>query len=61
MSAKRIDTGAITHIYYAFTMITQDYGVTIDDNVNDQFQHLRELGSSEENCIVRWLGFQHRT
>lgn len=49
MSAKQIDTGAITHIHYAFTTITKDYGVTIDDNINDQFQHLRELGSSEEN------------
>jgi len=46
MHAKRINTQAVTHVHFAFTTLTEDYDVSIDKNMEEQWAQFVNLGSS---------------
>lgn len=46
MNARQIDTGAVTHVHFAFVTLTADFGVSIDDKMKTHWQQFRELGSN---------------
>ncbi|KAM0492096.1 hypothetical protein ACHAQF_007107 [Verticillium nonalfalfae] len=46
MHARQIDLSTVTHVHFAFVNIKPDFSISIDENMKEQWQQFRELGSS---------------
>ncbi|KAI8261295.1 hypothetical protein K4K58_001428 [Colletotrichum sp. SAR11_239] len=54
MDARQIDTRAVNHVHFAFATLDKDFGVSIDDNVKEQWRQFRELKTKRVASFGGW-------